>query len=107
MPLFSLNQQLEELVKTMLQEEQILNTNINNNKNNDKKNNNNNKIITEDESGKSPDFFQDNKSVKKEKLGKKYRTTRIKSINLLSNISYIELIRKVFTTRTLFLTSIH
>ena len=48
---FNLNQKFEELVKTMLQVEQVLNTkkNENNNNNNNNNNDNNNKIKTEDE----------------------------------------------------------
>ena len=95
---FSLNQQFEELVKTTRQEEQILNTTTNNNdknnNNNNNINNNNNKITTEDESAKSLNFFQDNKSVKK--MGKKYTTTCIKSRNFLSNISYMGINKKDF-----------
>ena len=75
---FNLNQKFEELVKTMLQAEQVLNTKKNeNNNNNNNNNDNNNKIKTEDEWAKSPNSFQDNMSVKKEKMGKKYTTTRI------------------------------
>ena len=73
---FNLNQEFEELVKTMLQAEQVLNTKKNENNNNNN-NDNNNKIKTEDEWAKSPNSFQDNMSVKKEKMGKKYTTTRI------------------------------
>ena len=72
---FNLNQKFEELVKTMLQAEQVLNTKKNENNNNN--NDNSNKIKTEDEWAKSPNSFQDNMSVKKEKMGKKYTTTRI------------------------------
>ena len=74
-----MNQQFEELAKTTLQEEQLINNN----------NNSNNKLTIEDKSAKSPDFFQDDKSVKKEKLGKKYTTTRVKSRSFLSDISYM------------------
>ena len=37
---------------------------------------------------KSQDFFQDNNSVSKKKKLKPYTTTRLKSRNFLSNISY-------------------
>ena len=47
-----------------------------------------------DGSAKSPDFFQDNKSIKKPE--RKYTTTRIKSINFLSNISYVGINKEDF-----------
>ena len=40
-----------------------------------------------DESEKSPNFFQDNNAIKKNT--KPYMTTKIKSRNFLSNISYV------------------
>ena len=50
---------------------------------------NNNSMQQEmvDESAKSPDFFQVNKPS--EKAATKYTTTRIKSRDFLSNISYV------------------
>ena len=42
------------------------------------------KIMNMDDSAKSQDFFQNNKSTKV-----KYTTTRIKSRNFLSNIAYV------------------
>ena len=48
-----------------------------------------------DESAKSPDFFQGNKSSV-EKTERKYTTTRIKSLNFLSNISYVGLNKEDF-----------
>lgn len=76
---FSLNQQFEELVKTNLTEKQMITDNNNTD--------NTVEIIVMDESPKSPDFFQDNKSVKN--AGGKYTKTSIKSRNFQSNISYI------------------
>ena len=84
---FSLNKELDELVKVALTEEQMLgNSNNNNNKNNDQTDN---KITLEDESAKYPDFFQDNNAIKRKKVGKQYTTTCIKLKNFLSNISYV------------------
>ena len=80
---FDLNQEFEELVKATLTEKQT----VTNSKND---NNNNNKSSQEDMtdgSAKSPNSFQDNNSVKK--FDRKYTTTRIKSRNFLSNISYV------------------
>lgn len=76
---FSLNQQFEELVKTNLTEKQMITDNNNTD--------NTVEIIVMDESPKSPDFFQDNKSVKN--AGGKYTKTGIKSRNFQSNISYV------------------
>ena len=56
---FSLNQQFEKLVKTTLTETQMITDNSNDKINTD----NNEKITVIDESAKSPDFFQDNKSI--------------------------------------------
>ena len=47
-----------------------------------------------DGSAKSPDFFQDNKSIKKPE--RKYKTTCIKSIDFLSNISYVGINKEDF-----------
>ena len=57
--LFSLNQQFEKLVKTTLTETQMITDNSNDKINTD----NNEKITVIDESARSPDFFQDNKSI--------------------------------------------
>ena len=83
---FSLNQEFDELVKvTLAEKQQILD---NNNNNSNKSNENENKNDMTDGSAKSPDFSQDDKlSVKKS--DRKYTTTRIKSRNFLSNISYV------------------
>ena len=56
---FSLNQQFEKLVKTTLAETQMITDNSNDNINTD----NNEEITVIDESARSPDFFQDNKSI--------------------------------------------
>lgn len=56
---FSLNQQFEKLVKTTLTETQMITDNSNDKINTD----NNEKITVIDESARSPDFFQDNKSI--------------------------------------------
>ena len=56
---FSLNQQFENLVKTTLAETQMITDNSNDNINTD----NNEEITVIDESARSPDFFQDNKSI--------------------------------------------
>ena len=56
---FSLNQQFEKLVKTALTETQMITGNSNDNINAD----NNEEITVIDESARSPDFFQDNKSI--------------------------------------------
>ena len=57
--LFSLNQQFEKLVKTTLTETQMITDNSNDKINTD----NNEEITVIDESARSPDFFQDNKSI--------------------------------------------
>ena len=45
-----------------------------------------------DESAKSQDFFQSNK----DKIERKYTTTRMKSRNFLSNIAYVGINREDF-----------
>ena len=67
------NQQFNKLVKATLSE-------------NDQTDNSNQNIQDMDESVKSQDFFQDNNTVA---IGKRYTTTRIKSRNFLSDISYV------------------
>ena len=90
---FSLNQEFDELVKVTLAEKQQILDNNNNNSNNNNENENKNDMT--DGSAKSPDFSQDNKlSVKKS--DKKYTTTRIKSRNFLSNISYVGINKEDF-----------
>ena len=101
---FSLNQELDELVKvTLAEKQQILDDDNNNNNNNE----NENKPDMTDGSAKSPDFFQDNKPSNKRSEGK-YTTTRIKSRNFLSNISYVGFIchMSISTMRTSILTFI-
>ena len=49
-----------------------------------------------DESAKSPDFFQNNNATKKKFFSKPYTTTRIKSRNFLSNISYVGINKEDF-----------
>ena len=89
---FSLNQELDELVKvTLAEKQQILDDNNNNNNNNE----NENKPDMTDGSAKSPDFFQDNKPSNKRSEGK-YTTTRIKSRNFLSNISNVGINKEDF-----------
>ena len=89
---FSLNQELDELVKvTLAEKQQILDNNNNNNNNNE----NENKPDMTDGSAKSPDFFQDNKPSNK-RSERKYTTTRIKSRNFLSNISYVGINKEDF-----------
>ena len=56
---FSLNQQFEKLVKTTLTETQMITDNSNDKINTD----NNEEITVIYESPRSPDFFQDNKSI--------------------------------------------
>ena len=58
---FSLTQQFEDLVKTTLTEKQM----ITNNKNDNNNTNNNEKITVIDKSARIPDFFQDNRYIKK------------------------------------------
>ena len=79
MTLFNLNEQFEDLVKVTLAEQQTLTETDN--------------IQQEvmDESAKSPDFFQNNKPSER-----KYTTTRIKSRNFLSNISYVGINKEDF-----------
>ena len=99
---FSLNQEFEELVKATLTEKQLMTNNCSNNSN--KSNNSNNNSIGNnnkskhkdwtDGSAKSPDFFQDNKSIKKPE--RKYTTTRIKSINFPSKKSYVGINKEDF-----------
>ena len=48
------------------------------------------------ESAKSPDFFQDNNAIKEKTIIKPSTTTRIKSRNFLSNISYVGINKEEF-----------
>ena len=63
----SLNREFEELAKVTLTEEQVLSNN-----NDDDIDN---RIMVEDQSAKSPDFVEDNNTIKIGKAGKKYTTT--------------------------------
>ena len=76
---YSLNSQFEELVKPARDEKQQT-----------KKSDDAPKMI--DESAKSQEFFQSNK----DKIERKYTTTRIKSRNFLSNIAYVGINREDF-----------
>ena len=83
MPSYSLNNQIEELVKMTVKEQQP------------EQNDNTPKQI--DESAKGQNFFQDNKNNKE----RKNTTTWIKSRNFLSNIAYVsknreDLYNKIF-----------
>ena len=80
---FSINDQFNKLVKMTLLERQALTENSGS-------------IQQEmtDRSARSPNFFQDNKPS--EKTGRRYTTTRIKSRNFLSNISYVEINKEDF-----------
>ena len=87
---FSLNQEFDELVKvTLAEKQQVLDNNSNN------RNENKNKPDMTDGTAKSPDFFQDNKLSDK-RSERKYTTTRIKSRNFLSNISYVGINKEDF-----------
>ena len=98
----SFHQEFEELLKATLTEKQLMTNNCSNNSN--KSNNSNNNSIGNnnkskhkdwtDGSAKSPDFFQDNKSIKKPE--RKYTTTRIKSINFPSKKSYVGINKEDF-----------
>ena len=89
---FSLNTEVENLVKAMLtdQEQQkqmeematVLERN-------------------HDESAKSPDFFQDNNAIKKKSFSKPYTTTKVKSRKFLSNISYFGINKEYFYNRNI------
>ena len=83
MTTFSINDRINELVKVTLTEKHEL------------RENNNNSIQQEmiDESAKSPDFLRYNKPS--EKVEGKYATTRIKSRNFLSNISYVGITMRI------------
>ena len=76
---YSLNSQFEELVKPARDEKQQT-----------KKSDDAPKMI--DESAKNQEFFQSNK----DKIERKYTTTRIKSRNFLSNIAYVGINREDF-----------
>ena len=90
MTFFSLNQEFDELVKVTLAEKQQILDNSNNDNNE-----NENKPDMTDGSAKSPDFFQDNKPSNK-RSERKYTTTRIKSRNFLTNISYVGINKEDF-----------
>ena len=88
MTFFSLNQEFDELVKTTLAEKQLISNDNDNNKET-------NTPEMTDESAKSPDFFQSNKPSTK-RTDRKYTTTRIKSRNFPSNISYVGINKEDF-----------
>ena len=79
MTTFSINNQFNDLVKVTLSEQQT------------ESNNNNIQQEVMVKSAKRPDFFQGNKSSER-----KYTTTRIKSRNFLSNISYVGIKKEDF-----------
>ena len=54
---------------------------------------------THSELAKSPDLFQDNNAIKKKFFFKTYTTTRIKSRNFLSNISFFGVNKEEFQNR--------
>ena len=83
----SIKEQFNELVKIALTEKQQLT------ENNDDEDNLQPELM--DESAKSPNFFQDNKSSV-EKTERKYTITRIKSRNFLSNMSYVGINKEDF-----------
>ena len=83
MTMFTINDQFNNLVKVTLSEQQTENSNGDNN--------DNIQVEVMDESAKSPDFFQGNKSIER-----KYTTTRIKSRNYLSNIGYVGINKEDF-----------
>ena len=56
------------------------------------------------DSAKSPDFSQDNEATKKKFFSKPYTTTRIKSQNSYPIFHMLVQIKRIFTTRTLYLT---
>ena len=79
MTTFSINVQLNELVKAALSEKQELTEQTDNN------------LEMTDESAKSQDFFENNKPSER-----KYTTTRIKSRNFLSDIIYVGINKEDF-----------
>ena len=72
----SVNEQFNEPVKATLSGKEQLNNSTYDNEN----------IQVMDESAKSQDFFHDNNS---NTIGKRYTTTRVKSRNFLSSITYV------------------
>ena len=91
MPPFNMNQEIEELVTATLTEKLLISNSDNNNGNNNNKSEHKNMT---DESAKKPNFFQDNKSIKKPE--RKYTIACIESRNFLSNISYVGINKKDF-----------
>lgn len=79
------NDQFNKLVKVTLAEKQVLMT----------ENDNNIQEEIMDESAKSPNFFQNNKSSV-EKNERKYTAARIKSQNFLTNVSYVSINKEYF-----------
>ena len=88
---FNMNQEIEELVTATLTEKLLISNSDNNNGSNNNKSEHKNMT---DESAKNPNFFQDNKSVKKPE--RKYTIACIESRNFLSNISYVGINKKDF-----------
>ena len=83
----ALNDQFNELVKVTLAEKKVLTEND--------KDMNNVQMKVMDESLKSPNFFQGNKSSTNKPTWN-YTRTRIKSRNFLSNISYVGINKEDF-----------
>ena len=85
------NQNFKNLVKATLAENQCIKTKM------EQKTNDEN-IQDMDESAKSQDFVQDNKTI-----GKKYSTTRIKPRNFLSNIAYVGIKKEDYNNKNFIL----
>ena len=83
----TLNDQFNELVKVTLAEKKVLTEND--------KDMNNVQMEVMGESGKSPDFFQGNKSSTN-KPSRNYTTSRVKSRKILSNVLYIGINKEGF-----------
>ena len=84
----TLNDQFNELVKVTLAEKKVLTEND--------KDMNNVQMEVMGESGKSPDFFQGNKSSTN-KPSRNYTTSRVKSRKILSNVLYIGINKEGFS----------
>ena len=83
----TLNDQFNELVKVTLAEKKVLTEND--------KDMNNVQMEVMGEPGKSPDFFQGNKSSTN-KPSRNYTTSRVKSRKILSNVLYIGINKEGF-----------
>ena len=86
---FSLNKEFENLIKQTIGNHHLREIEKN-------------KVTAMDESSRNQDFFQDNNYQKRENI-KPYTTTRIKSRNFLSNISYVRANKEDFYNKGLFL----